>query len=417
MVGADFDTSVPALLLTIGAHEWDYGALATVRTLGRVGVPVWATVARPRLPLASSRYLAGAIPWPTAGAESAAALIAAIDGMLQQIGRPTVAIAGDDETAVLLAAHREHFSTLMLPKVAPDLPARLASKGGLAELCAAHGTPTPRTAVPTSWAEVAQFTSVAQFPCVVKNPEPFSRLVTPAVAATTKVANLSELESALSNWQPGEPLLIQEFVPEEDSEDWYVEAVFDDAGAPVVAFSGQKLRAYPVGTGVGTLSVSTVNRRVLDVACDFAGKIGYSGACDMDWRYDRRDDTYKLIDFNPRRGAQFRLFQSDTGIDVVRALHLQLTGRPVPAGRQVAGVHHVVGVLDQKAYRDQRRAGRAGPRLLQRGRVERSWWAADDPAPAWRFATQLGPAAKVADALRAPFRRNKSSGTGVGDSA
>ena len=407
MAHAQFDTAVPALLLTIGAHEWDYGALATVRTLGRVGVPMWATASRPHSPLAASRYLTREVPWPTTGDESQADLVAAIVRMAQHIGTPAVAIAGDDETAVLIAAHRDVLAEhLKLPVIAPELPGQLASKGGLAQLCAAHGTPTPRSVTPTSWADVAQFASEAAFPFVLKNPDPFSRLVDPAVAATTKVIGVAELEVALTNWQPGEPLLIQEFIPETDSEDWYVEAVFDDAAAPVVAFSGQKLRAFPAGTGVGTLSVSAVNPRVIAGACEFAGAIGYSGVCDMDWRYDRRDDTYKLIDFNPRRGAQFRLFQSDTGIDVVRALHLLLTGRRVKAGRQVAGIHHVVGVLDQKAFRSQRRSHRAGPALIQRGPMERSWWAADDPAPAWRFATQLGPVAKLTHAVRAPFQRN-----------
>lgn len=68
--------------------------------------------------------------------------------------------------------------------------------------------------------------------------------------------------------------------------------------------------------------------------------------------------------------------------------------------------HHVVGVLDQRAYRNQRRGHQDGPRLIQRGRVERSWWAADDPAPARRFAAQLGPIAKVTKAIGAPFRHN-----------
>ena len=407
MATTGYDSSVPALLLTIGAHEWDYGALATVRTLGRVGVPMWATVGRPLTPLAASRYLTAAVPWPTTGAESAGDLVAAMRRMAEGIGVPAVAIAGDDETAVLLAAHREELAEcLRLPHVAPELPAQLAGKSSLAALCAAHGTPAPRSLTPSSWTDVTQFACVAAFPFVLKNPDPFARLVAPAVTATTKVVDAAELQQALAHWEPGEPLLIQEFIPEADSEDWYVEAVFDDSAAPVVAFSGRKLRAYPTGTGVGTLSVSAVNSRLIAAACEFAGAIGYSGVCDMDWRYDRRDDTYKLIDFNPRRGAQFRLFQSDTGVDVVRALHLLLTGRRVPAGRQLEGIHHVVGVLDQRAYRNQRRGHQDGPRLIQRGRVERSWWAADDPAPARRFAAQLGPIAKVTKAIGAPFRHN-----------
>ena len=72
-------------------------------------------------------------------------------------------------------------------------------------------------------------------------------------------------------------------------------------------------------------------------AARFCRAIGFSGIADLDWRLDRRDGRYKLLDFNPRVGAQFRLFETDAGIDVVRALHLDLTGRPVPAGAQENG--------------------------------------------------------------------------------
>ena len=58
---------------------------------------------------------------------------------------------------------------------------------------------------------------------------------------------------------------------------------------------------------------------------------------DLDYRLDLRDGQYKLLDFNPRVGAQFRLFEDDAGMDVVRALHLDLTGRPVPRGRPIEG--------------------------------------------------------------------------------
>lgn len=165
MATTGYDSSVPALLLTIGAHEWDYGALATVRTLGRVGVPMWATVGRPLTPLAASRYLTAAVPWPTTGAESAGDLVAAMRRMAEGIGVPAVAIAGDDETAVLLAAHREELAEcLRLPHVAPELPAQLAGKSSLAALCAAHGTPAPRSLTPSSWTDVTQLHVWRHFP-------------------------------------------------------------------------------------------------------------------------------------------------------------------------------------------------------------------------------------------------------------
>jgi D-aspartate ligase len=41
------------------------------------------------------------------------------------------------------------------------------------------------------------------------------------------------------------------------------------------------------------------------------------------------------IDVNPSVGAQFRMFETMPGINVVRAMHLDLSGRAIPAGSQI----------------------------------------------------------------------------------
>ncbi len=385
-------TCPPALLLMIGDHTWDYGAVATVRTLGRVGVPVYVALADPANPVTSSRYLTKAVTWPTTGAESDDQLVAEIRHICAtQIGRPAVAIAGDDESAVVLARRRADLAdVLLLPDIDPKLPDLLASKGSLAQLCDDTGTPTPATIAPATREDLQAFAARAHFPLVVKNPQPFSRLVDRAVPTTTKVDDSESLFALLSNWRPGTPLLVQEFLPQATSQDWYVAAVLTDDHEPAVAFSGRKVRAYPDATGVGTLSLSQYNPVLIQTAMRFCQTIGYSGVCDMDWRLDERDGVYKLLDFNPRRGAQFSTFRSAKGMDVVRALYLVMTGRSVPLGPQVDGVRHVVGVLDQRAYLGRRHLpGEPGP--LGGLGAERAWWASDDPVPGLKFAAQLGP--------------------------
>lgn len=386
-----YDTSTPALLLMIGDHTWDYGALATVRSLGRVGIPVFAALSDVSHPVTRSTYLTAALPWRTTGAEGAPELVAGIRRLCDRIGRPAVAIAGDDESAVLLAAHRgELEDVLLLPRVDPTLPGLLAGKGSLAQLCRETGTPTPATISPATRAEVEEFAATARFPLVVKNPEPFARLVDRSVPATTKVETASELFTLLGSWKPGTPLVIQEFLPQSTSQDWYVAAVLTDDHTPAVAFSGRKLRAYPDGTGVGTLSESVYDAALVRRAMAFCRRVGYAGVCDMDWRWDERDGQFKLLDFNPRRGAQFATFRSTAGVDVVRALHLVLTGRPVPPGPEIDGIRHAVGVLDQRAYLARRSRPEEPAPLHGRG-TERAWWAWDDPGPGWVFARQLGP--------------------------
>lgn len=393
-----FDRRVPAFLIMIGSHVWDYGALATIRTLGRVGVPVYASVGAVDEAYEKSRFLTGRLPWNTTGAESEPELVSGILRCCDQIGSPAVAIAGDDEAAVLLARNRERLAgALLLPDVDRELPGRLANKVELASLCQGTGTAIPRSVMPETWPDVEQFAERCNFPVIVKNPEPFARLVRPAVKSTTCALNRGELFDSLSAWSPGIPVLIQEFIPNGNGTDWYVEAVFGPESRPVAMFSGQKMRALPAGTGVGTCSIAHRNDRVIEAARDFAQAVGYVGVCDIDFRYDQRDDAYKMLDFNPRRGAQFRLFQTVNGLDVVRMMHLGLTGRRIPSGPQRTDTRHVVGILNAKARL-------TGPACRCRGgcgtKTERAWFAGDDPRPAASLLLELARPARLVKAAR-----------------
>ena len=63
---------------------------------------------------------------------------------------------------------------------------------------------------------------------------------------------------------------------------------------------------------------------------------------DIDYRFDNRDGQYKLLDFNPRIGAQFRLFEDSEKVDVARALYHDLTGQSVRRSPQIDGRVFVV---------------------------------------------------------------------------
>src|SRR5713101_6217951 len=54
-------------------------------------------------------------------------------------------------------------------------------------------------------------------------------------------------------------------------------------------------------------------------------------------RFAREAPGTKLMLREMIPAAQFRLLEGDNGIDVMCALHLDLTGRPVPAGHPVEG--------------------------------------------------------------------------------
>lgn len=382
-VAPSFDRDVPLLLIKVGRYPLHHGSLGAIRSLGRLGVPVFAVVEDQVTPAALSRYVKGRFVWPTSGTEPEAALVDGLAGLGRQLHRRSVAVATDDEAAVLLAEHAAELEEwFIVPHLPPGLPRTLASKRGLFYACRQHGVPTPAARFPSGGAEVESLLAELDFPVVVKNVDPWMRLRQPAVPSTTVVATAGELHARARGWPPGLRVMLQEYIPRRDAEDWIFHGYCNGQSESLVAFTGVKLRSWPPHAGVTTHARTVDNRALADQSAAFCRLLGYHGIVDMDWRFDRRDGNYKLVDFNPRVGAQFRLFQNEYGIDVVRALHLDLTGRAVPAAHQVIGRRLIVENLDAAArfaYRHQARSW--ADTRLPGAPAELAWAAADDPVP------------------------------------
>jgi predicted ATP-grasp superfamily ATP-dependent carboligase len=129
---------------------------------------------------------------------------------------------------------------------------------------------------------------------------------------------------------------------------------------------------------------------------------------DLDYRLDLRDGEYKLLDFNPRLGAQFRLFTDDTGVDVAVAAHLDLTGREIPPGRPVDR-GFLVENYDPIAAAGYWRRGELDLRAWLRSLHEvdeLAWFARDDLRPFGLMCARLG-----WRVLRRPFPQRGRPGT------
>jgi predicted ATP-grasp superfamily ATP-dependent carboligase len=389
------------LIAKIGNYPLHHGSVGAIRTLGRLGVPVYAVTEDRYTPAAVSRYLRGRFVWPTTGAERPEELVAALLDRGRRIGRRAVLLPTDDEAAVLVAEHAGALAEqFLLPQVPSTLPRRLADKAGLYELCQATGTPAPASLRPASVDALLAAAADIGYPVVLKNAAPWERLSRPAVGGTTVVADEGELRALAGTWDEMPTVLVQEYLPRERSQDWVVAAFCGSAGTGALVFTGRKVRSWPAHAGVTTMAFATPNPELVGVTAALCRAIGYRGIADLDWRLDEGDGMYKLLDFNPRVGAQFRLFETGAGVDVVRALHLDLTGRTVPAGRQVDGRALLVENLDLPARLAYRRPN-AGPAVaVPPGRTELAWLAVDDPLPALAAAARsAGPAAAMVTRL------------------
>lgn len=377
----ELDRQVPALLVKVGDYTVHSGGVGAMRTLGRLGVPVYIVTENAFTPAARSRYCTGWFRWKTTGREDRETLVEGLRRIGEQLGRRCVAVPTDDEAATLLAEHAGELSRYFIqPDIQPGLPRQLASKHQLYQLCGKYGVPAPSTMHLTSSAELASFARSTAFPVVVKNAEPWVRHRAPVVGGTTVLHTAQELHE-LSETRPLS-LLAQEYIPQQAAEDWIVHLYCDANSDALVLFTGVKVRSWPSHAGATACAYAVPNSQLASMTSLFCKKIGFKGIGDLDWRYDRRDGQYKLLDFNPRTGNQFRLFETDAGVDVVRALHLDLTGRAIPIGKQVSGRKLVVEHFDVQARLADRGSTETAPSAPQHTTsTELAWIARDDPMP------------------------------------
>ncbi len=210
---------------------------------------------------------------------------------------------------------------------------------------------------PDSYGGIVDFAEKVRFPVVAKNREAFVRRRRPAVNGTTRIATREGKLTLARDWGTHPGVILQEYLPREAAEDWIVQACFDADSHPRALFTGVEVRSRPPHACMTANACVVGYPELADLAARFIKQTGFTGIIDLDLRFDRRDGQYKLLDFNPRTGAQFRLVESESGAGVVRAMHLDLTGRRVPDGEQRAGHRYVVENIDLPAPLAYRRSG------------------------------------------------------------
>jgi len=402
----NLDTAVPILLFKTHRYIIHHGALGVARNLGQLGVPVYAIVDDRYVPHAISRYLTRSFILAATDLDPSRFLQDVLT-IGKKLNRPTILVPTDDRAACFIAEHASELKRWFLfPHVASELPRQLANKMSLDALCKKFGLPCPQNAFPKSMEDVHEFIGRATFPVIVKTSAQWWPLddfpSTQIVESPEKLLAIYQTVQSLED----PALIFQEYIP---GDDWIVHGYSNQDTNCVVPFTGRKLRSYPAFVGGTALGVSVANEPLASQIEIFVNAIGYSGLMDLDCRFDQRDGKYKLLDFNPRLGMNFRMFDDQAGINPVRALHLDLTGRSVKRSPLVEGRIFIVESYDLFAclsYLRRRKLTILELLASLRGSRELAWFSWRDPLPFLAMCIRLLPKLipHLGRALRVRFR-------------
>ncbi|HEY6951364.1 MAG TPA: ATP-grasp domain-containing protein [Bacteroidota bacterium] len=328
------DISIPVVILKM-EH---YGALGIVRSLGQLGISVCGVDRERFAPGFASKYCRRKFVWDIDGkpeAESVGFLLDAVG----KIGHRAILLPTSDETAQFVVRNSDRLRKKFLFPVQPaDLVERLCSKKEMYYTARRHNIPTPLSVFPRTRDEVEEMLGRGEvsFPLILKGidgkkmEERFGKKM---VVIHTAEELLQTYETIQDHRDSN--TVLQEYIPGEDSSVWMFNGYFNERSECLAAFTGRKIHQNPVYTGMTALGLCEWNESVARTTTRFMKEIGYRGIVDVDYRYDARDGQYKILDVNPRVGASFRLFVARNGMDVVRALYLDLTRQAVlPVSQQ-----------------------------------------------------------------------------------
>jgi predicted ATP-grasp superfamily ATP-dependent carboligase len=299
-----------------------------------------------------------------------------------------VLVATDDPSAVLVADQAAELERwFRFPRPPEGLARVLSDKRRLHSLCRDMGVDTPEAWFPAGPADVEDYAADGAFPVVVKRVDATSvgGSAIPSVTVLGSPDALRRFVRRRGECGLGE-IMLQEYVPGDAASVWMFDGYFDEKSRCVVGFTGRKLRQHPPRTGMTSLGIGAENAEVREAATRLMGAIGYRGPVDIGFRFDARTGAYRLLDVNPRLGATFRLFVDTRGLDVVRAMYLDMTGQRIPAPAGIEpGRRWVVEHSDLLTALELAREGTLSlPEWARslRGVRERAWLSARDPLPA-----------------------------------
>jgi D-aspartate ligase len=377
---SEIDTSTPCVVICPGFHG--HGA---ARSLGRLGVKVYGIHALAGSPTAGSKYWRANSYWDLCSASNQESVkwFLRLGGTCKS--RPLL-IATDDHSARWIDKNADELSQAFRFPIQPDgLTKALSNKKKLYALCKKHFVLTAETVFPQSREEVEEFVKDCAFPVMVKGIETVALQKRTGLRMVI-VNSAAELLKAYDDMEdPERPsLMLQEYIPGEMGNSWMFDGYFNEDSECLFGITARKIRQYPAYTGMTSLGICEENPELREIILDFIKAIKFRGILDIGFKYNPFNGRYYLLDPNPRLGASFRLFVDEGGMDVVRAMYLDLTGQAVKQAPVKEGRKWMVEPFDiassMRYFRDGKLKWMDWVRSFS-GVEEAQWFARDDLAP------------------------------------
>ena len=356
----------------------DFKALGVVRSLGRRGIP---SVVIDNVPRSAwfSRYVVKRLSWhgPMEGEEFLNFLLSV--GKTYRLERWVLFPVQDDvvelvarNTRLLSSVYRLVTQDWEVVQWAHDkrLTHRLAEKAGV---------PYPKTWYPTSEEQLGEME--IRFPAIIKPAISirFQNAVRLKALPVHSQEDLIEQYRLAASIIEQSEIMVQEIIPGNGQEQYSVGSFCKD-GHTLMSISARRTRQYPIDYGLGSSFVEAIEIPPLfDLAERLLRCLGVSGMVEVEFKHDRRDDEYKLLDINIRPWGWHSLCIA-CGLDFPYIQYRDVLGEPVSRLTPRYGYHWVRMLTDIPAGIQEIRASITSPVAYLRSLVGKTAFSVFD----WR---------------------------------
>lgn len=374
-----------------------YTGLGIARNLAPLGVPLFALSSDKGFPGNFSRHVKFQAS-PDSLAEPAA-LEAFLLDMARRLGTRAVLFPTRDHDIHFINARRAALGeAFQIPFAEPAIMERVLDKDKTFEYAARCGISRPLSVTVRSPAELEAARESLRFPCIIK-PLMASHWRKPGIweavgkQKAVKIESWEELRRFYARVSPVEPVAtVQEWIPGGEENLVVFGSYCRGNGEVVCSFTGRKRLQYPALYGTGVVVESHPTPAIEPISRELLAALEFRGISEIEYKYDPRDGSYRLIEVNPRHWDQHRLGTA-CGVNLSEAVYRDLAGLPHEPRTQQGPPVKWIAEYDMALYFIRCLAGRAGTLRdffsLMAGRKVYAVMDRKDPQPGIRLVWSL----------------------------
>ena len=328
--------SFPAGAIIMGGH---FHSLGAVRSLGRKGVQVVLLDYENNISR-FSKYISRFHKCPEYHFEEPL-LRTIIRLVLKYNYNGWVIFPSDDESVYFLSKYHKILSRYLKVSIPPwNISQHVYNKKNTYQKAESLAIPIPRTYYPACPENLDDID--IKFPAVIKPAvmRSFFKITHKKVFRVTDGTALRKYYEEACQCICQEEILLQEEIPSA-ADHLYSFCPFFKDSRPVSYIIAKRHRQHPLDYGQASTYAETVDcPELVELGTQFLSSIDFYGICEVEFVFDQRDKTFKLLEVNPRIWGWHTLSEA-SGVDLLYQFFLDMIGMRTTQQVYRKGVHWI----------------------------------------------------------------------------